>query len=83
VAAAKQHVNLYLEISGPLDSDKVAYATSVLTPRKVVYGSCLPYSDPQLTMGLVEETRTLTGMDRNRVYYQNAQQLFIIQRESD
>lgn len=83
VVAAKQYVNLYLDISGSLDSDKVAYATSVLTARKVLYGSSLPYSDPQLTMGLVEETKTLTAMDRNRVYFQNAQQLFIIQRESD
>ena len=83
VAAAKRYVNLYLEISGPLDSDKVAYATSVLTPRKVLYGSCLPYSDPQLTMGLVDETRTLTAQDRNRVYYQNAQQLFIVERDSE
>jgi len=83
VAAAKRHVNLYLEISGTLDSDKIAYATSMLTPRKVLYGSCLPYSDPQLTIGLVEETKTLTANDRNRVYYQNAQQLFIVERESD
>jgi predicted TIM-barrel fold metal-dependent hydrolase len=83
VAAAKQHVNLYLEISGPLDSDKIAYATSVLTPRKILYGSSLPLSDPQLTMGLIDEAATLTAMDRNRVYYQNAHQLFIIQRESE
>ena len=83
VAVAKQHVNLYLEISGPLDSDKVENAVSVLTPRKLLFGSGLPYGDPQLTMGLIDETKALTVMDRNRVYYQNAQQLFIFERESE
>jgi hypothetical protein len=83
VVAAKQHVNLYLEISGALDSDKIAYASSMLTPRKLLYGSSLPYSDPQLTIGLIEEATTLTAMDRNRVYYQNAQQFFTTQRDSE
>jgi predicted TIM-barrel fold metal-dependent hydrolase len=83
VAAAKQHVNVYLEISGSMDSDKIASATSVLTARKLLYGSSLPYSDPQLTIGLVEEASTLTAMDRNRIYFQNALGLFTTERESD
>ncbi|MGO8671074.1 MAG: amidohydrolase family protein [Capsulimonadaceae bacterium] len=82
VAAAKQHVNLYLEISGSLDADKVAYAATVVTARKLLYGSCMPYSDPQLTIGLVEEASTLTTTDRARVYAQNALALFASQRES-
>lgn len=82
VSAAKAHVNLYLEISGTLDSDKIAYASSVLSARKLVYGSGLPYRDPQSTIGLVEEAATLTNFDRARIYYQNAQGLFIAERES-
>ena len=35
VRVAKQHLNVYLEISGSLDSDKIAQASAVLTPRKL------------------------------------------------
>ena len=83
VAAAKQHLNLYLEISGSLDSDKVAVAAATLTPRKLLYGSGLPHADPQLTLGLVEETTTLTGFDRRRVLADNAQTLFHAEPETE
>jgi predicted TIM-barrel fold metal-dependent hydrolase len=72
VAAAKRHVNIYLEISGQLDADKVDYAASVLTARKLVYGSGSPYGDPSLTIGLVDEARSLTSHDRSRVLSLNA-----------
>jgi predicted TIM-barrel fold metal-dependent hydrolase len=81
VVAAKQHVNLYLEISGSLDSDKIDHATSVLTARKLLYGSGLPYDDPQLTIGLVEDAGTLTVHDRGRIYSQNALGLYSTQRD--
>lgn len=76
VAAAKQHLNLYLEISGSLDADKVAHAAAVLTPRKLLYGSGLPHRNPELTLGMVAEARGLTGLDRQRILAQNAQALF-------
>ena len=60
VAVAKQHLNVYLEISGSLDSDKIAHAASVLTPRKLLYGSGLPDGSPSLTRALVESDPTLT-----------------------
>lgn len=76
VAAAKQHLNIYLEISGSLDSDKVSHAAETLTARKLLYGSGLPHADPALTFGLLEEAVTLTSGDRRRVLFDNAQALF-------
>lgn len=82
VAAAKRQINLYLEISGSLDSDKVASASAAITPRKLLYGSGLPFSDPQLTLGLLDEAVALTGFDRNRILYQNAEAIFNAQPDA-
>jgi predicted TIM-barrel fold metal-dependent hydrolase len=76
VAAAKRYLNLYLEISGSLDADKVAHAAATLTPRKLIYGSGLPHRDPELALALVAEADGLTGFDRTRILSQNAQALF-------
>lgn len=76
VAAAKQHLNLYLELSGSLDADKVAHAAATLTPRKLLYGSGLPHRDPELGLALVAEAAGLTTFDRARILSQNAQALF-------
>lgn len=72
VATAKQHLNIYLEISGSLDADKIAYASSVLTPRKLIYGSGQPHADPSLPLALVETSPTLTRADRGRILSENA-----------
>ncbi len=72
VAAAKQHLNIYLEISGSLDSDKIGQAASVLTPRKLLFGSGIPYGSPHLTRALVESDPTLTRPDRSRILSENA-----------
>ena len=71
-AVAKQHLNVYLEISGSLDTDKIAHASSVVTPRKLIYGSGLPSGSPELTRALVESAPTLTRPDRNRILSENA-----------
>jgi predicted TIM-barrel fold metal-dependent hydrolase len=79
VTAAKQQLNVYLEISGSLDSDKIAHAAANLTPRKVVYGSGIPFRDPHLTLGLIADTPSLTNFDRNRILAENGQSLFFPQ----
>lgn len=79
IVAAKQHLNMYVEISGSRDSDKVAQAAATLTPRKLLFGSGLPDGDPSLTLGLVAEARGLTNFDRARILSQNAQGLFNLQ----
>lgn len=76
VVTAKQHLNVYLEISGSLDADKLSHAAATLTPRKLLFGSGLPNSDPHLMLGLVAEARGVTNSDRARILSQNAQGLF-------
>lgn len=83
MAAAKKHLNIYLEISGSLDTDKIAQASSVVTPRKLVYGSGLPGGSPELTLALVESAATLTRPDRNRILSENAAALLRTQVEED
>lgn len=83
VTAAKRYLNIYLELSGSLDTDKVLHASTVLTARKLLYGSALPYSDPELVAAMIDDASTLTASDRNRVYSQNAESLFSIQADTD
>jgi len=83
VAAARQHLNVYLEISGSLDSDKVALASSVVTARKLLYGSGLPDGSPALTRALVESAPTLTRPDRGRILSENAVALLRARVEED
>ncbi len=82
-AVAKRHLNIYLEISGSLDTDKIAQASSVITPRKLLYGSGLPGGSPELTLALVESAPTLTRPDRNRILSENAVALLRTQVEED
>ena len=72
VRVAKQHLNVYLEISGSLDSDKIAQASAVLTPRKLLFGSGLPHGSPACPRALVETDATLTRADRSRILSENA-----------
>jgi len=81
-AVAKQHLNVYLEISGSLDTDKIAHASSVCTPRKLLYGSGLPGGSLELTRALVESAPTLTRPDRNRILSENAVALLRTQLEA-
>jgi predicted TIM-barrel fold metal-dependent hydrolase len=76
LGVAKKHLNVYLEISGSLDSDKVAHAAEALTPRKILFGSGFPLADPQAILGLVEAAPTITNADRDRIRSQNAAALF-------
>ena len=80
VAVAKRHLNVYLELSGSLDSDKIAKTIATVTPRKLIYGSGSPFSDPELTLGLVDDVPTLTAADASRILYHNAIGLFNVQQ---
>ena len=83
VAVAKQHLNVYLEVSGSLDTDKIAHASSVVTARKLLYGSGLPHSSPDMTRALVESAPTLTRPDRSRILSENAAALLRTQVETE
>ncbi len=81
VAAARQQVNLHLELSGSLDADKVSHAAAALSSRRLIYGSGLPHSDPNLIRALVDEARGVAALDRSRLLSQNARMLFHAQAD--
>jgi len=78
VEAAKQFVNIHLDISGSVDSDKISYAFSLIAARRLLFGSGLPYAEPTLYQTLVDESKVLTTSDRRRIFRQNASMLFHI-----
>lgn len=73
VAAAHRYLNIFLELSGSLDADKVEAASAALTPRKLLYGSGMPRRDPAQAQALVSSAAGLTGSDRNRILSSNAE----------
>ncbi len=81
VQAAKTHANLFLEISGELDADKLAHTVGSISARKLLFGSSLPNADPSLYVGMINETTSLSQGDRRRISYQNALNLFNIEAE--
>jgi len=83
VAAARQHLNIFLELSGSLDADKVAFASATLTPRKLLYGSGAPRRDPAQAQALVMDAPGLTNSDRNRILFQNAGVFLNVQSDAD
>ena len=81
VTASRHHANIFLDISGTLDSDKIEFASSVLSPRKLVFGSAIPYADPNIYTGMLEAATSVGPLDRRRIGYQNALALFGIEAE--
>jgi predicted TIM-barrel fold metal-dependent hydrolase len=78
VEAARKFVNIHLDISGSLDSDKISYAYSTIAARRLIFGSGLPSAEPSLYANLVDESKVLTTSDRNRIFRGNASVLFHI-----
>lgn len=83
VAAAHRHLNIFLELSGSLDSDKVSAATAALTPRKLLYGSGAPRRDPAQAQALVADADGLSNSDRNRILSLNAGALLNVQTDAE
>jgi predicted TIM-barrel fold metal-dependent hydrolase len=78
VEAAKEFVNIQLDISGSVDADKISYAYSLIAARRLLFGSALPFSEPTIYQVLVDESKVLTTSDRRRIFRQNASMLFHI-----
>jgi len=75
VAAAAKTVNLYLEASGDLNPNKIKHAYEAVGPNRLLFGSNWPYSDPALTIGLIEDADISDG-DKKRIFELNAIKLF-------
>ncbi len=83
VAAAHRHLNIFLELSGSLDTDKVSAASAALTPRKLLYGSGAPRRDPAQAQALVSSADGLTNSDRNRILSLNAGAFLNVQADAE
>jgi predicted TIM-barrel fold metal-dependent hydrolase len=81
VSASKAHANILLDISGALDGDKIEYAAAHISPRKILFGSGMPYSDPNLYTGMIAEAKTVSDLDRRRISFVNALNLFSIEAD--
>jgi predicted TIM-barrel fold metal-dependent hydrolase len=73
--------NVALDLSGALDADKMAHAAATVTTKRLLFGSAMPYADPNLLLGMLNEAETVSQLDRRRITYQNALHLFNIEAE--
>ncbi len=83
VDAAHRYLNIFLELSGSLDADKVSLASAALTPRKLLYGSGAPRRDPAQAQALVADAAGLTNTDRNRILSLNAGAFLNVQSDAE
>ncbi len=83
VVAAHRHLNIFLELSGSLDADKVSAASAALTPRKLMYGSAAPRRDSAQAQALVAHADGLTNSDRNRILSLNAGAFLNVQSDAE
>jgi len=75
VAAADKTLNLVLEVSGSLSTDKIKLAAEIVGAHRMVYGSNLPVADPAVTVGLVEDA-DIPDADKKMIFEGAAKRLF-------
>ena len=75
VAAAERTVNIHLETSGNLNPNKIKHAFDAVGPNRLLFGSDWPYSDPALTIGLIQDA-DISDNDKKRIFELNAMKLF-------
>ena len=76
---AVKPLNLYLDISGALCSEKIIYAIEHLHgARKLLFASGAPDTDPAAVLGMLDDL-DISPDDRARILSNNAQRLFQLQ----
>jgi predicted TIM-barrel fold metal-dependent hydrolase len=81
INAARKHPNIFLDISGTLDPEKIVHSAATISPRKLIFGSGIPFCDPSLYAGMLEEATTLSSSERRRIWFDNALAVFSIEAE--
>lgn len=77
VLMAAKPLNLFLDISGSLSTEKLEHALTVLGgPRKLLFGSGAPDTDPAAVLGMLFDVPMLSPEDRARILHGNAERLF-------
>ncbi len=75
VALAERQLNLVLEISGNLCTDKVILGAETVGAHRMVYGSNMPFSDPSATIGLMDDAG-LSDTDKRLIMVGTAAKVF-------
>ena len=82
IASADKTLNLVLEVSGSLGSDKISLAVETVGAHRMVYGSNVPFVDPAVTIGLVEDAR-ISDADKKLIFEGSAKRLFASQQAAE
>ncbi len=72
---AERTLNLVLEVSGSFSPDKIRFAVERIGSHRMVYGSGLPYVDPSVVIGLVEDA-DISDADKRNIFENSARRLF-------
>ncbi len=75
VAMADKQLNIVLETSGNLSPDKISLGVATVGAHRMVYGSNLPFADPSVTIGLIEDS-ALSDLDKRMLLETSAKRMF-------
>jgi predicted TIM-barrel fold metal-dependent hydrolase len=73
-------LNVHLETSGTLDSEKVEEAVESFGPRRVLFGSDLPFANPASMLALIQSSNVAKDV-MTRILDTNAKNLFGLKQE--
>lgn len=81
IDVAAHALNIYLEVSGSLNPDKISMAVEAVGAQRMLYGSNLPFADPSVTIGLVEDA-DISDADKKMIFEGCARKLFAWDRQA-
>ena len=73
-------LNIFLETSGTLDSEKIEEAVESFGPRRVLFGSDLPFANPASMLALIQSSNIPKDI-MSRILDTNARNLFGLRKE--
>ena len=81
VMGLSKYMNLFLETSGSLESSKIEEAVASFGPRRVLFGSDLPFGNPASMLALIQ-TSSIPKDVMTRIFATNARTLFGLGKEA-
>ncbi|HET6455239.1 MAG TPA: amidohydrolase family protein [Armatimonadota bacterium] len=81
VMGLSQLLNVFLETSGTLDSEKIEEAVESFGPRRVLFGSDLPFANPASMLALIQDSNVPKDV-MTRILDTNARNLFGLGKEA-
>lgn len=75
VDVASKTLNIVLDVSGSLSPDKITSAAETIGAHRMVYGSNMPFVDPSVMIGMVEDAR-ISDADKKMIFEGSARKIF-------